>query len=415
MIFVVLLVGIFPSALLLSAKVKCLSFYEEVWSRLKLLLSYVGILLLLVMLFYSNYASVSKNNRELAKYLTPFTLIDSMVKYVKENAITPPLPFTIIDASPELKGSLSHPHIVVLLLGQTARQQNFSLNGYARETNPLTGQQNVASFTNVKGCATYKSIAIPCMFSRLDRIHFDKRKASHQQNVLDILQLAGVDVSWISNVGNSCKGACVRINHETVPMSDTKFCDNTTCFDEVLLTILEEKIESLKSKNTLIVLHSNGSRGPAYFERYPKRFRLFKPDCQRRDIQNCSDEQLLNAYDNSIVYADYIIAEIIERLTTLHMKQGVDVSFLYLSDHGESLGEKGIYLHGLPYFIAPREQIEIPFVVKTLGKKFNPECIERVTSNPYSHDNVFDSLIGLFDIKTVTYNSTKDILAECRF
>lgn len=160
-----------------------------------------------------------------------------------------------------------------------------------------------------------------------------------------------------------------------------------------------------------------GSHGPVYYRRYPTDMALFSPDCNTSNFAECSLEQIVNAYDNTIVYTDKILAELIDVLIS---KQNQFAStMIYMSDHDESLGEKGLYLHGMPYFIAPREQTHIPFI-----SWFSPEflkqnnlskvCLKNITTTAASHDNLFHLILGVMDIKTKVYDKSLDLFSACR-
>ncbi|MCC2605316.1 phosphoethanolamine transferase [Planctobacterium marinum] len=409
-----LVFGIIPSIFIFNVKLSYSTFSGELFARLKLLLGSFSVLLFIALVFYSNYASVGRNNGDLIGYLTPYALLDSSAKYLQRNVLYPPPHFELIDTKPKM--SNDEERVTVLVLGQTARAQNFSLNGYEKQTNLYTKNWNVISFTNMTSCGTSKAVSIPCIFSNLDRQNFNKRVANAKQNVLDIIQLAGVNVLWIANDNTSCKGVCKRIKRHKITQSDyPKLCQENRCYDEAIIKQLDQKLANITHSNTLIILHIAGSRGPDYFTKYPSGHRYFIPDCQRSDIQNCTSEELVNAYDNSIAYTDFVLAQIIERLEKLSINSRIETALLYTSDHGESLGEKGIYLHGIPYVFAPKEQLHIPLIVKIFGNNTNTKCVKEAENLPVSHDNVFDLLLGLTGVRSTTYNADKDILSQCRF
>jgi lipid A ethanolaminephosphotransferase len=389
---------------------------QNIISRLWL----IGLCLLVIVpiagSFYLNYAAVGRNNSDLITYITPYKLLDSSVKFVKRSYFSPHRDFQLLDSTPSLSESTGATKVTVLVLGETARAQNFSLNGYARPTNQYIQAKEVMSFSNVASCGTATAISVPCMFSRLDRRSYDQQTADSQQNVLDIIQLAGSDVLWIDNNNGSCKGVCARVKSiELSPEIKNQFCDGEYCVDEALLSPLGDKLDNLTHHNTLIVLHMMGSHGPTYFRRFPQYKRPFLPDCQRSDIQNCTQQELINTYDNTIAYTDFVLSKIIEKLTLLEQSKDIETSMLYISDHGESLGEKGVYLHGLPYAFAPSEQTHVPMIYwqgsAMLDK--NSTCIKSMTAQSISHDNLFDTLLGITSVKSSTYNASMDVLAQC--
>jgi lipid A ethanolaminephosphotransferase len=411
-----ILFGVLPSLLIYWAPIRQLSIGQNILSRLRL----IGVTLLLIVViagcFYVNYAAVGRNNSDLIAYITPYKLLDSAVKYTKRSYFSPHRDFQLLDNDPSISQSAGSAKLTVLVLGETARAQNFSLNGYATVTNQYTQDKGVMSFSKVESCGTATAVSVPCMFSRLDRHSYDKQKADSQQNVLDIIQLAGTDVLWIDNNNGSCKGVCARVNSiELSPDLNSQFCDGEYCLDEALLSPLADKLDNLTHDNTLIVLHMMGSHGPTYFRRFPQDKRPFTPDCQRSDIQNCTQQELINTYDNTIAYTDFVLSKVIEKLTELEQIKGIETSMLYISDHGESLGEKGVYLHGLPYAFAPSEQTHVPMIYwhgsAMLDK--NSACITSMTEQSISHDNLFDTLLGITSVKSSTYDASMDVLAQC--
>jgi lipid A ethanolaminephosphotransferase len=411
-----ILFGVLPSLLIYWAPIRQLSIGQNILSRLWLIGLCLLVIVPIVGSFYVNYAAVGRNNSDLITYVTPYKLLDSSVKFVKRSYFSPHRDFQLLDTTPSLSDSTGATKVTVLVLGETARAQNFSLNGYATPTNQYTQAKEVMSFSNVASCGTATAVSVPCMFSRLDRRSYDQQTADSQQNVLDIIQLAGSDVLWIDNNNGSCKGVCARVKSiELSPEIKNQFCDGEYCVDEALLSPLGDKLDHLTHHNTLIVLHMMGSHGPTYFRRFPQNKRPFTPDCQRSDIQNCTQQELINTYDNTIAYTDYVLSKIIEKLTLLEQTKDIKTSMLYISDHGESLGEKGVYLHGLPYAFAPSEQTHVPMIYwqgsAMLDK--NPACIKSMTAQSISHDNLFDTLLGITSVKSSTYNASMDVLAQC--
>ncbi|MFQ3250534.1 MAG: lipid A ethanolaminephosphotransferase [Glaciecola sp.] len=411
------LFGLLPSSLIYYAKIAEHSIVRSAFGWLKMVVIATLLLSILVGLFYVNYAAVGRNNRELTSYLTPFKLYESSYKYVKRSLNNSPREFQILDAEPVLVNKQAKRSITVVVLGETARAKNFSLNGYDKTTNKYTQGTGVVSFSNVYSCGTATAVSVPCMFSRLNKQNYDKHVASSQQNVLDIIQLSGTNVTWIDNNNGGCKGVCARV--ESIEIDEnmlSPLCDGEYCIDEILLEYLEEQLLVPSDKNTLIVLHMMGSHGPTYFRRYPPEHRAFTPDCQRSDIQHCTNEELINTYDNTILYTDFVLAKITQQLQTLSDSNQVNTAMLYISDHGESLGESGIYLHGLPYALAPKEQTHVPmlFWQNKQNEIVSQQCLNTISAQAISHDNFFDILLGMQSVDSNTYNRKQDILSLCR-
>lgn len=409
--------GIIPSIIIYAVQLTYQPFLKELLSRVKLIVLNIAVMLLIGGLFYSNYASVGRNNKALISYITPYKMLDASYKFVRNHYFTPPLEFKVLDTSPSIVRDSSRKHVTVMVLGETARAQSFSLNGYNKPTNQFTDKQGVVSFSNMHSCGTATAVSVPCMFSRLSKQNYDKRIAVAQQNAVDLVHLAGADVLWISNNNGSCKGVCTRVKTQQLDTSRSNpLCDGEYCYDEALLAPLRSKLKHLTHQNTLIVLHMIGSHGPTYFKRYPIEKRVFTPDCQRSDIQNCSQQQLINTYDNTIAYTDFVLSEIITGLGDLAEKNDIDTSLLYISDHGESLGEKGIYLHGLPYAFAPEEQTHVPMIYWSdpLQTDFNLTCLNGSADSRISHDNIFDTILSIMSVSSTAYRTDSDPFIQCK-
>ncbi|MDO7083676.1 phosphoethanolamine--lipid A transferase [Pseudocolwellia sp. AS88] len=421
-IFYVVLLTLLPLFLLSKMSKKNQSFKISIMERLKLITVALVIIFIIAASLYSSYASVNRNNRELAKYIVPFPTLISSYKYVKQNYFYEPSVFKILDAEPKLAAfNNEDKNVIVMIVGETARAKNFSLNGYEKATNEYTAKLNIQSFQNMYSCGTATAVSVPCMFSLLTKPEFNKQLAASQQNLLDIAKLADVDVLWIDN-NEGCKGVCKRVQTIDIDKNKTNpLCDGDYCFDEILLPQLEQKVTNLTHQTTLIVLHLMGSHGPTYYRRYPDKFATFLPDCQQSDIQNCSSEQLINTYDNTIHYSDYVIAEVLKTLDKLVKttesteNNRINADMLYVSDHGESLGEHGLYLHGFPYSIAPSEQTHIPMLFWSNNhiNKIKGHCAQANSQKTFSHDNIFHTMLGLLNIETTSYQAEMDIFNLC--
>lgn len=377
------------------------------------------LIVFVALLFYKDYASLFRNNKELVKTLSPSNSIAAINSWYSHNRLAN-LPLVRIgeDAAqkPEMLNG-ARPNLTIVVLGETSRADNFSLGGYARNTNPRLAQDDVVYFPHTTSCGTATAVSVPCMFSNMPRARYDEQLAAHQEGVLDIIQRAGVSVLWNDNDGG-CKGACDRVpNQDMTRLNLPGQCINGECYDDVLFHGLEEYIDNLKG-NGIIVLHTIGSHGPTYYNRYPKALRTFSPTCDSNEIQNCSQEQLVNTYDNTIINVDYIVDKAIKLLQS--KQNNFTTSLVYLSDHGESLGENGVYLHGLPWSIAPDTQKRVPMLIwlspdyqQRYGVDYT--CMKNhAKTNNYSHDNLFSTLLGLTGVSTHEYQAGDDILSPCR-
>ncbi|QXA27151.1 phosphoethanolamine transferase EptA [Escherichia fergusonii] len=379
----------------------------------------VLIILLIAALFYKDYASLFRNNKELVKSLSPSnSIVASWSWYSHQRLAHLPLVRIGEDAHRNpLMQQGERKNLTILIVGETSRAENFSLNGYPRDTNPRLAKDNVVYFPNTASCGTATAVSVPCMFSDMPRKHYDEELAQHQEGLLDVIQRAGINVLWNDNDGG-CKGACDRVPHQNMTALNLPGqCINGECYDEVLFHGLEDYINNLQGDG-VIVLHTIGSHGPTYFNRYPPQFRKFTPTCDTNEIQTCSQEQLVNTYDNTLVYVDYILDKAINLLKAHQDK--FTTSLVYLSDHGESLGDNGVYLHGLPYAIATDVQKQVPMLLwlsEDYQKRYGVDqsCLQKqAATQHYSQDNLFSTMLGLTGVQTSYYQATDDILQQCR-
>ncbi|MBH3389287.1 phosphoethanolamine--lipid A transferase [Pseudomonas putida] len=365
---------------------------------------------------YQSYASLLRNNREIRLILVPTNLFAAGHGYLKRQLASPKTLTAIgTDAVVNRQGAARKPRLLVLAVGETARSANFSLNGYSRETNPELEKRNVISFTNVSSCGTATAVSLPCMFLDVGKAQYKDGLAKSREGLLDVLQRAGISVMWTDN-NSGCKGVCDRIpNHKAASHADSQLCTSEECKDGVLLTEMQDFIKRQEG-DAVLVLHYKGSHGPAYYKRYPSQFKKFAPVCETNELDKCKQEEVVNAYDNSILYTDYVTANLIDILAA---NTKFDTALMYVSDHGESLGEGGLYLHGLPYVMAPDEQTKVPLVLwmsDSLAKseKVNVGCLKAQTTSPLSHDNLFHTVLGMMNVQTSSYRSALDFTAPCK-
>ena len=410
----IIFLGIIPSFFVYKVKIIYQPLKKEILSRLKLIGFDIILIPILYMLFSKYWVSFFRNHKPLRMYTNPTYYIYSIGKYIKEKYLTTPMKFKHIGLDAKLTPN-KKPKLVIFVLGEAARYDHFSLNGYNRDTNPLLSKDNVINYPNVHSCGTETAVSVPCMFSPYDRKNYSDKLAKNTDSVIDILERAGVNVIWRDNDSGS-KGVASRIKHyEDFNNAKIKpFCKNGNCIDDVLFYNLQKEVNEINnSKPIFIVLHTKGSHGPAYYRRYPKEFEKFKPVCKTNQLQDCKKEEVVNGYDNTILYTDYILDKTIKFLQKNSKKY--QVAMYYVADHGESLGENGIYLHGLPYFIAPDVQ-KHPAAIAWFGENFdiNQTCAKKIANKAYSHDNIFNTILGIMDVETKVYNPKMDIYQQCR-
>jgi lipid A ethanolaminephosphotransferase len=417
----IVLFGVLPSFILARTQVV----YDKAWRHL-LMTGAIGaaalaVAVVILFAFFKSYAPAFREHRELRFLLTPSNYIQAVNGYVQQK-FSKPLTIAALgrDAAKGAEWAGQHKRVVtVIVMGETARAMNFSLNHYGRQTNPfLEHQEGLINFSNVQSCGTATAVSLPCVFSVLGHEKYSDSKARSQEGLLDVFSHAGFSVLWRNN-NSGCKGVCDRVTYEdlSLPVAGNPLCNAEECFDERLLENLPEIIRK-SDKDMVIVLHQKGSHGPSYWKRYPPEFQRFGPVCQTNDLEQCSREQITAAYDNTILYTDYLLHKTIQMLEQVSADDNADTSMLYFSDHGESLGEKNMYLHGAPYIISPPEQRQVPMMLwlsPGFSERFKIDrhCLAARADQPFSHDNVFHSLLGLLDVHTVVYNPKLDLFQPC--
>jgi lipid A ethanolaminephosphotransferase len=409
--------GLVPAALVLLVRVR----RRTVWPALGVwALVTAGSAVLVVGLLFTNlktYATVLRADKELMGSVQPLAPISGALRYAKMmlKSTNVTLQATGTDARPgDFLAAADKPVLMVIVAGETGRAANWSLGGYARETNPELAKRDILYFTDVSSCGTATATSLPCMFSPLTRNDYSYEGGLGTENVLDVLVRAGFDVEWWDN-NTGDKAVAARVPSRMMTAEDgAEFCE-PECIDGVFLKHLEQKAASI-SKNTVIVLHQIGSHGPSYWLRYPADQERFTPACQTPELSLCSTEEIVNAYDNTIAYTDHFLAEVID---LLEAEDRVQPAMFYVSDHGESLGESGIYLHGTPYFMAPDTQTHVPMVI-WMSQRFRDSmghdvgCMETQVTKPVSHDHMFSTILGLLDVETTAKDAELDLAATCR-
>jgi lipid A ethanolaminephosphotransferase len=406
-----LLLGIIPAWLVIKYFPKSVSGFAEILPRLRV----VGILLLLLIVvvapFSGGYASFIRQHKATRFYANPIYSTYSIIKYVDQQInIAKVVPLKHIAQDAKKLVSSGKPELMVMVVGETARADRFSLNGYHKETNPMLAQQGAVSLSNVSSCGTSTSVSVPCMFSALGRKAYDKEAALNQQNALDVLAAHGVEILWRDNNSDS-KGVATRLKVEDFRTPTLNPVCEGECRDIGMLTGLEQYIEARKGKDILIVFHQMGNHGPEYYKRYPKEFEKFKPVCTTGELKDCSQKEIDNSYDNAILYTDYFLSKVIDFLKKYDDERAT--AMLYVSDHGESLGERGIYLHSAPYMVAPKEQTHVPGIV-WLGKNFDykKEQLMPYKDDALSQDDLFCTLLVTFKLDTKICEAKKAMLMQ---
>lgn len=412
--------GLLPASLLAMIRIRPGKWWHTLLIRLAAILASAVVIVLVAAVFYKDYASLFRNNKGIVKMVTPANYVSAIAKYSKARWFAGDQ--TLIRLGEDaLKGPVllaqQKKTVLVLVVGEASRAENYSLNGYDRETNPELKKQNVINFPQASSCGTETAVSVPCMFSGMPRKKYDADLAHHQEGLMDVLGHAGVNLLWRDNDGG-CKGACNRIPHtDMTQWKLQQFCKDNSCIDDVNLWRLDDMLDGVK-QDTVLVIHLMGSHGPAYYQRYPAQYRHFTPTCDTNEIQDCTHQALMNTYDNTILYTDSVVSKTIDALKA--RQSTLNTALVYLSDHGESLGENGLYLHGTPYMLAPEQQTHIPFIFwlsKDYQQNFgvDAQCLrDQAAKEAVSQDNLFSTVLGMMNIRTSVYQPQMDLLTHCR-
>ncbi len=415
----VLLLAVLPVFVLWRQQVAFGSLKQQLVSNLTIGAGGLMITLGLTFLVFQDFASLMRNHTQLRYQINPLNSVYAVLDLtlIPSDQARGPLQPIALDA--QLAKHQTPPPLLVLVLGETARSDHFSLNGYPRNTTPLLAKEHVVSFTNVTSCGTSTAESVPCMFSHLGREAYGKRQ-NETENFLDVLQRAGYAVLWIDNQ-SGCKEQCDRIpNLNTASLNNPAHCENGECRDTVMLADLETQLAKLPAERravgTVVVMHQMGSHGPAYFKRTPAEFKKFQPECTDTSLSQCDRTQVVNAYDNTILFTDYFLSHVIAWLKT--QEKISTPAMIYIADHGESLGENNLYLHGLPYRVAPKAQTHVP-MISWLSNRFehyrgvSVSCLQKERDRALSHDNLFHTVLGLMAVRTEVYQAQRDAFTSC--
>ena len=427
MAFHVLLVVLLPGVALWRARIMPMRFAGKLWRNAALLVLAVVVALAAAVSMNRQLAPLMRNNIHLRYMMNPVASLYSagsvLIKplFKRSRKLIPVTAGTALGAS---YAGQARPPMFVLVVGETARADHFGLNGYARDTTPGLAARGVLSYRDVHSCGTNTLASVPCMFSPLGKQGYESRKDDYE-NLVDVLQAAGLAVLWLDNQAG-CKDVCTRIPNASAfdslsPAQKSALCDGEECLDDVMLKGLDARIAALpaerRAKGVVLVMHQMGSHGPAYYKRSAPEVKRFLPECKTNALAECGHAELQNVYDNSIAQTDQFLSQTIDWLKAQSGRY--DPALLYVSDHGESLGEYGLFLHGVPYSFAPEAQKHVPMVTwfsqgMSERRKLSMPCMEAGLDTPLTHDNLYHTVLGLMDVANSTYKPALDALASCR-
>lgn len=439
LLHIALYAGLPIAALYAGVRLQALAWRQSWWRSALLVLAALGMLVGGGLWLYKPMAPLVRNHTEIRYLINPWASIVSFTSVTIKPLIKRPLAFQPISQDARLGSSYGEPAmrpvstagapaakppLLVLIVGETTRADHFGLNGYPRNTTPQMEARHVMNWRNVRSCGTNTLASVPCMFSHLGKEGFESRKFEYE-NLLDVVHAAGLNVDWLDNQAG-CKGVCDRLSNAqadqvAAPDAVKRWCNNGECLDQLMVELLDDRLakaqqQSATQQGTVLVLHPMGSHGPAYYRRSSAPSKHYQPECTTHVTSDCSRAQLVNVYDNSMVETDMFVARTIDWLQT--MQNTYDVGLMYLSDHGESLGENGLYLHGLPYVIAPDAQKHVPWVMwpgTLLARtQVNAACVRQHDEQALSHDNFYHTVLGLLDVHSSSYDPQLDVLQPCR-
>ena len=423
MAIALLLLGVLPAWLMARVPLRWATPWRQLGRNALLWVAAALVVLGAGGLFFQDLSSTMRNYKQLRYLVAPLNAVYAAATLWHDPSARPEGPVQPLGRDARLLAAPAdaRPPMMVFVLGETARGDHFALNGYPRDTTPELATRGVVSYPDVQSCGTSTAASVPCMFSNLGRERFI---ASNErfEGLVDVLSHAGLAVLWLDNQAGGCKGVCDRVpTVKYQPLQVPGLCSDDECFDEVMLKGLDARIAELpaerRAKGVVVFLHQMGSHGPAYYKREPAAYKRFMPECTTNALQQCSKTELINAFDNTIVYTDHFLASTIDWLKT--HQANWSTGMVYVSDHGESLGENNLYLHGLPYAIAPRQQKHPAWITwlspELQARRGTPQaCLQARREQPVSHDNYFHTALGLVGVATSAYDRAHDLSAACR-
>ena len=439
LLHIALYAGLPIVALYAGIRLQPMAWRQSLWRSALLVITALGCVVGGGLWLYKPMAPLVRNHTEIRYLLNPWASVVSFSNVAIKPLLKRSLQFQAISQDARLGSSYGggamqqasvgasptrKPPLLVLIVGETTRADHFGLNGYLRNTTPEMEARHVINWSNVRSCGTNTLASVPCMFSHLGKDGFESRKFEYE-NLLDVIHAAGLNVDWLDNQAG-CKGVCQRISNaqaDQVASADAvkRWCNNGECLDQLMIELLDTRLAHVQQPNavhqgTVLVLHQMGSHGPAYYRRSSAPSKHYQPECTTHVTSDCSRAQLVNVYDNSMMETDMFVARTIDWLKT--KQNQYDVGLMYLSDHGESLGENGLYLHGLPYVIAPDAQKHVPWVMwpgtMLARTQVNESCVRHNDTQALSHDNFYHTVLGLLDVQSSSYDPQLDVLQACR-
>lgn len=418
LLVMILVQGVLPSLLVWRLRIQRRPLGRTLRYRLLVILGCLATATLFLAISFQDLSALMRNNKQLRYLIAPGNYLVSVGRVVLEESRAADGARLSVGEGATLTGhtTATKPHLLVIVVGETIRAQNWGLNGYQRQTTPqLAKKKNLINFRDVTACGSNTEVSVPCMFSTYGRRNYDRTLIRQSESLLHALERAGIKTLWRDNQ-TGCKGVCAGLDFESFrePREDP-LCDAKSCRDEIMLRGLTDVARNTNG-DLVVVLHQLGNHGPSYYQRYPESLRRFRPDCRTADLGECSRQEIVNAYDNAVLATDDFLARTIALLDS---DKSRDSAMIYVSDHGESLGENNLYLHGIPEAIAPDTQLRVPMVMwmssgMSANQHLKRSCLQDKALAVVSHDNLFHSVLGIMQVKTKEYDPALDLFSPCR-
>ena len=417
LLIAILVQGVLPSLMIWRLRLRRRPYGRTISYRILFLLACLATTAVFLAVSFQDLSALMRNNKQLRYLITPGNYLVSIGRVLFDESSASDGARLPVGEGARLTGHtvVTKPHLLVIVVGETIRAKNWGLTGYQRQTTPQLSKKNVINFRDVTACGSNTEVSVPCMFSPYGRRNYDRTLIQQSESLLHALERAGIKTLWRDNQ-TGCKGVCAGLDFESFrePKKDP-LCDAKFCRDEIMLRGLTD-IARNTNGDLVVVLHQLGNHGPSYYQRYPDSLRRFRPDCRTADLGECSRQEIVNAYDNAVLATDDFLARTI---TLLDSDKSRDSAMIYVSDHGESLGENNLYLHGIPEAIAPDTQLRVPMVMwmssgMTANQHLKQSCLQERTLDAVSHDNLFHSVLGLMQVKTKEYDPALDLFSPCR-
>lgn len=358
------------------------------WKKISFTRPYIHLIVALGIIFMTN-SFIPQLKRPLTQRM-PYSIYYNFKLYFEIRDVAAEHRETFTSESVANSDSL----VVVFVIGESLRNDHLQINGYERETTPyLMEEDNLVSLTDIYGAECFTHTSVPQIMTRADSAN--PQRAYDEQSFVTIFKDAGFRTTWIANQESVSTYAYFMNECDTLIYvnGDKSVYTFDKWLDEDILPHLENELKD-DNPTQLHILHSIGSHW-WYNSHYTDEFERYTPVIKSRVVSSNTQEEMINSYDNTILYTDYFIKETI---ALIRDKKSV---LIFLSDHGESLGEDGYYLHG-----ADRPELHYPAAFVWYSDKYAqsfPDMIENLKDNSdkkYRSDYLFHSIIDAADITT---------------